>query len=400
MRTFRTEKTPPRQDIPVLETDPKLGLTETEVQQRCDAGWSNAQTVSASRSEKEIILKNCLTFFNLVFLILAAVLVLAGSSVKNMTFLIVVICNVVIGCVQEIRAKRAVDKLTLVAAQQLRTLRAGQIEMIRSDLLVRDDVVEFMPGDQICADALVCTGQLLVNEALITGEEDAIEKRPGDKLHSGSFVVAGTGRARLTAVGSDSFAAKLALEAKADPRAAKSGMMRSLDRLIQVVGILLVPVGCLLFYQEFKVLQLPLRDSAEATVAALVGMIPEGLYLLTSVAMAASALVLARKKVLVQDMNCIETLARVDVLCVDKTGTITESVMEVENVIPLTEDPPERLETVLAAIYSGDQPENDTGKAMAEMFAGETNWICARGFPLPPKPSGAPRCSTDTGHLS
>jgi len=385
MGSFQKAKIPPRQELPVLETDPRQGLTKAEVRQRTDGGWTNVQTVSASRSEKEIILKNCLTFFNLVFVVLAAVLVLAGSSVKNMTFLIVVICNVVIGCVQEIRAKRAVDKLTLVAAQQLRTVRDGQIEMIRSDLLVRDDVVEFMPGDQICADAVVCNGQLLVNEALITGEEDAIEKNPGDSLHSGSFVIAGTGRARLTAVGDDSFAVKLAMEAKADPRAAKSGMMRSLDRLIQIVGILLVPVGCLLFYQEFKVLQLPVTDSAEATVAALVGMIPEGLYLLTSVAMAASALVLARKKVLVQDMNCIETLARVDVLCVDKTGTITESVMEVENVIPLTQDPPERLETVLASFYSGDQPENDTGKAMAEMFAGETDWVCTRRIPFTSK---------------
>jgi len=371
-----------RQEVPVLETDPQMGLSREEAALRQASGWANGITQSATRTEREILAENLLTFFNLVFVVLAALLIIAGSSVKNMTFLIVVVCNVAIGCYQEIRAKRAVDKLTLVAAQQLRTLREGNWETIRSDLLVRDDIVEFTSGDQICADGVVCTGRLLLNEALITGEEDPVEKLPGDTLRSGSFVVAGTGRVRLTQVGMDAYAARLAAEAKADPHAAKSGMMRSLDRLIRVVGIALVPVGLLLFFQEFKVLQLPFRDSVEATVAALVGMIPEGLYLLTSVAMAASALVLARRKVLVQDMNCIETLARVDVLCVDKTGTITEAVMQVEDVVPLTEDPPERLETVLAAIYSGTEPENDTGRAMAEMFAGETDWVCTRRIPF------------------
>ena len=380
MGSFRKEEMIPRQELPVLETDPALGLTKEQARQRQSAGWANTEPPGAGLTEKQIVARNLLTFFNLVFAILAAILILAGSSVKNMTFLVVVVCNIVIGCVQEIRAKRAVDKLTLVAAQQLRTVRDGQVEKIRSDLLV-----EFTPGDQICADAVVLTGQLLVNESLITGEEDAILKKPGDTLSSGSFVVSGMGRARLTRVGEDSFAARLALDAKKDPKAAKSGMMRSLDRLIQAVGIILVPVGCLLFFQEFKVLQLPVTHSVEATVAALVGMIPEGLYLLTSVAMAASALILSRRKVLVQDMNSIETLARVDVLCVDKTGTITEAVMEVDNVIPLTDDPPERLETVLAAFYSGDQPENETGRAMAEMFAGETEWVCTQRIPFQSK---------------
>lgn len=371
-----------RQDVQTVNADPQRGLTAAEAQLRSESGWANGLNQSASRSEKEIILENILTFFNLVFVVLAVIVALSGSSVKNMTFMIVVICNAAIGCYQEIRAKRAVDKLTLVAAQQLRTVRDGAVTMIRSNLLVRDDIVEFTAGDQICADGIVRTGELQVNESLVTGEEDVIRKRPGDELKSGSFVVAGTGRAQLTEVGPDSFAAKLAAEAKADPRAAKSEMMRSLDRLIRVVGVALIPIGLILFYQEFKVLDLGLRKSVEGTVSALVGMIPEGLYLLTSVAMAASALKLTRKKVLVQDMNCIETLARVDVLCVDKTGTITEAKMEVENVIPLTDDPHERLEQVLCAIYSGAEQENDTGQAMAEMFAGETDWVCTRRIPF------------------
>ena len=395
----KKQKTPQveRMEIPVIHAEPDVGLTSEQAHQRRHGGWANGAAESASKTEKEIILENLLTFFNLVFLVLAIVLLIGGSSIKNMTFLIVVICNTVIGCFQEIRAKRAVDKLTLVAAQQVRTVREGQIKMIRSDLLVRDDIVEFLAGDQICADGIVCSGEIQVNEALVTGEEDAIRKRPGDELKSGSFVVAGKARARLTKVGADSFASRLAMEAKADPHAAKSEMMRSLDKLIRVVGFALIPVGLILFYQEFAVLQLGTQDSVEGTVSALIGMIPEGLYLLTSVAMAVSALKLTRKKVLVQDMNCIETLARVDVLCVDKTGTITEAKMEVDNVIPLTHDAPEHLEQVLAAIYSGQEPENDTGRAMAEMFAGETDWQCIRRIPFTSKTKWSAAVFRDRG---
>ncbi len=373
---------PVRQDVPVVDPDPALGLSTDDVLLRQSSGWVNGLAQSAARTEREIVLEKILTFFNLVFVVLAAVLALTGSSIKNMTFLIVVVCNIAIGIFQEIRAKRAVDRLTLVAAAQLKTVRGGKVERIRSDALVRDDIVEFGAGDQICADGILRTGQLQVNEALITGEEDAVLKRPGDTLRSGSFVVAGTGRAQLTHVGADSFAARLAAEAKNGAKALKSEMMRSLDRLIQIVGIALIPVGLFLFYQEFKVLGNTLSNSAEATVAALVGMIPEGLYLLTSVAMAVSALKLTRQRVLVQDMNCIEALARVDVLCVDKTGTITESEMEVDNVLPLTDDPPERLESILSAIYSGCEPENDTARAMAEMFATGSDWVCTSRIPF------------------
>ena len=244
------------------------------------------------------------------------------------------------------------------------------------------DIVEFGPGDPICADGVVRSGALQLNESLITGEADVISREENGQVKSGSFVVAGRGRVELTAVGSDAFAVRLSAEAKADPHATKSEMMRSLDKLIQVVGILLVPVGLLLFYQEYAVLHLGIRESTEGTVSALVGMIPEGLYLLTSVAMAASALKLSKRKVLVQDMNCIESLARVDVLCVDKTGTITEPKMEVANLIPLTSDPPERLERILAAMYSGREAENDTDRAMSELFAEDSNWVCIRRIPF------------------
>ena len=314
MRKEKKLTQPDRLPLPELNPDPQQGLLQTQVAQRETCGWANGANTGASRSEREIILHNCLTFFNFVFIALAVVLLLGGSSVKNLTFLVVVICNTAIGCYQEIKAKRTVDKLTLVAAQTVKTVREGQVIPVRSDKLVRDDIVEFCLGDQICADAVLRTGELHVNESLVTGEADAIVKKPGDTLLSGSFVVAGIGRAQLTQVGVDAFVNKLATEAKEDPHATKSEMMRSLDRLIQVVGIALIPVGLILVHQEYKVLKLSLTDSLEGTVAALVGMIPEGLYLLTSIAMAASSIKLAKQRVLVQDMNCIETLAWVDVL--------------------------------------------------------------------------------------
>ena len=376
---------PTREPLEVIQADPKQGLTEEQVQLRAACGWRNLDTTGHGKTEKDIILGHTLTFFNSVFVVLAAVLVFVGSSPRNMTFLIVAAINTVIGIVQEIRAKRAVDQLTLVAAQTVRVIRDGKKAEVRTDELVRDDIVEFRAGDQICADGILRTGSLQVNESLITGEADSIAKNPGDELKSGSFVIAGKGRCQLTGVGADAFAAQLATEAKKDPTASKSEMMLSLDKLIHFIGFALVPIGALLFWQQFSLLGLDARASGESTVAALVGMIPEGLYLLTSIALAVSAIKLTRQRVLIQDMNCIETLARVDVLCVDKTGTITENRMEVENIVPLTSQPPEHIETILTALYGSEEPENDTAQALHDLFRGETDWVLQRRIPFTSK---------------
>lgn len=360
------------------------GLSAEQVQLRQASGKTNAAGTHTGKTEKEIVLEHCLTYFNLVFLILAAILALSGSGVQNMTFLVIVIINTVIGILQQLRAKRAVDKLTLIAAQQVEVLRDGQWQKLRSDLLVEGDVVRFHAGDQICADGTVLSGSLHINESLLTGEADAVEKSADAQVLSGSFALSGTAIVRLTRVGEDSFAARLAREAKSDPRAKKSEMMRALDRLIRVLGVLLIPVGGLLFYQEYWVLKLGLRASSEAVVAALVGMIPEGLYLLTSIALSASAIKLTKNRVLVQDMNCIETLARVDVLCVDKTGTVTEPTMTVENMEPLGDTPPERLEAILTALYGNREPDNDTGRAIGELFSGQSQWVCEKEIPFDP----------------
>ena len=378
----KREKYGPRQEIPVKICDPELGLTFGEALQRSRGGWSNRSPRSAGKTEAEIILENILTFFNLVFVVLAAVLLLGGSSITNCTFMGVVVCNIAIGCVQEIRAKRAVDKLSLMVKKPVRCIRDGKMLELMPEELVRDDVVEFLAGDPVCADGVVCRGQAYVNESLITGEADNIEKTEGSLLKSGSFLVAGKVRARLTEVGPDAYAARLAAEAKKDPHAAKSGMMLSLDRLIRVAGIVLIPVGLVLFHQEFQVLKLGLTKSVEGTVAALVGMIPEGLYILTSIAMAASALKLAKDRVLVQDMNCIESLARVDVLCVDKTGTITEPRMKVEQLIPLSGSDEEYIKDILAAMYRSREPENETDRAVASMTDRESGWELLKHVPF------------------
>ena len=363
-------------------TDPETGLLAEQVEQRIFRKQQNIVTAKSGLSEKTIIFRHIVTYFNLVFVILAAVLAISGSSIKNMTFMVVVLINTALGIFQQIRAKRAVDKLTLVTAHKVQTLRGGKWSPVRSDLLVLGDIVEFYPGEQICADGQVIEGTLYANESLLTGEADAVEKDVGSQVLSGSFVMSGKARVQLTKVGNDAFAAKLTQAAKADPHAAKSEMMKALDKLIQVVGIILIPVGLVLFYQEYWILSQSFRDSVEGTVAALVGMIPEGLYLLTSVAMAASALKLTKDKVLVQDMNCIESLSRVDVLCVDKTGTITEPVMEVGEVIPLGDQSPEYIESVLTALYGSRQPDNDTAKALQELFSGESPWECTKYIPF------------------
>ena len=327
--------------------------------------------------------ENVCTFFNLIFLVLAVCLALVGSY-KNLLFLGIAAANTVIGIVQQVRSKRTIDQLSLLSAPRCTVVRAGKVLSVPTAQSVRDDVVELSAGDQVTADAVVLTGAAQVNEALITGEADAIEKAPGDELRSGSFVAAGRCRARLTRVGADSYAARLTLEAKRGRRTGQPEMMRSLDKLIRVVGAGLVPVGALLFLNQFYFLHRPLRSAVESTVAALIGMIPEGLFLLTSVALAVSVLRLAKGRVLVQEMRCVETLARVDVLCVDKTGTITQPGMEVGEVIPLDTGkyPPHRVEAALGAFCRAVDDDNDTARALRAYFKAPADWRAERVVPF------------------
>ena len=357
------------------------GLTAAEVEARRAAGQTNRPPQSQTRPTGEIVRDNICTYFNLVFLVLAVMLALVHSWL-NMGFLGIVFWNTLIGIVQQLRAKKTIDKLTLVSARKVRCLRDGKWCAVLSDDLVKDDVVEFGTGDQIVADAVVVDGSAQANESLITGEARAVPKERGAELRSGSFLMAGRCTARLTHVGAESYASKLTAEAQANGhKVARGEMMRSLDKLIKFIGLALIPIGAVLLWKQHWVLGLTMKETVDSTVAALIGMIPEGLYLLTSVALAVSMMRLARRKVLTRDMNCIETLARVDVLCVDKTGTITESTMQADDPLPLAENAP--VSEVLAAFYAGEQPDNDTGRALTARFGqGSTPWLAVRSIPF------------------
>lgn len=342
------------------QADIANGLSQEQIQERIDGGWTNETVTAESKTVGQIVKSNLLTYFNLIFAILA-ILVIAAGSFRSLTFLPVVIANLFIGILQEIRAKKTLDQLTMLNAPKAEVVRNGQISEIPAEELVLDDIVIFRAGDQICADAIVLDGSVLVNEALLTGESDELRKELGDFLMSGSFVVSGECYARLERVGADSYISELTLEAKAQDQKKHSEMLRVLDRLVGIVGILIVPIGVFLFVQQYVFSDASFQSSILSMVAAVVGMIPEGLYLLASVALVVSVIRLASQKVLVHDMKCIEALARVDVLCVDKTGTITENEMQVSSVIPMEGfDPTQgvglkaQISTLIAAMPDGN----------------------------------------------
>lgn len=359
-----------RYPITRCQADIKRGLSTEQAQEYARCGWSNAPVEPPMKTVPEIIRSNLLTYFNLIFAILAVLLIIAGSF-RSLTFLPVILANLLIGIIQEIRAKNTLGKLSMLHAPKVLVVRDGRIGTVPVEKLVLDDIVIFRAGNQICADAIVADGEVSVNESLLTGEPDEIVKKPGDLLMSGSFVVSGECYARLDKVGEDSYISKLTLEAKAMNQEEQSKMLRVLDKLVGVVGILIIPIGILLFVQQFFFAHAAFDSSIVSMVAAVIGMIPEGLYLLTSVALAVSVIRLASKKVLVHDMKCIETLARVDVLCVDKTGTITENTMQVNHVVPIEENDPTvtvRLNTLISDLVKEMPTDNITMQAMKEYF--------------------------------
>lgn len=324
--------------IPTTRYNPdyREGLTAQQVQEHRLHGWENLSVEPPSKTAGEIIHSNVFTYFNLVFAVLGVLLCLVGSF-RNLTFLPVVIINTLIGIIQEIRAKNVLEKMNMLNAPHAKVIRDKREWIVTSETLVLDDIVVFSAGNQICADAIMAAGEVQVNESLLTGEADEITKRKGDKLMSGSFVVSGQCHARLDAVGEDSYISRLTVEAKAMGEGEQSEMIRSLDKLVKWVGIAVIPIGVILFSQSYFYNNETFRSSITAMVAAIIGMIPEGLYLLASVALAVSSMRLAKQNVLLHDMKSIETLARVNVLCVDKTGTITENKMSVHKAVPTKE---------------------------------------------------------------
>lgn len=350
--------------------DHQTGLTAQQVQEHRMHGWTNQPVDPPSKTTKEIIQENVFTYFNLIFLVLAVLLCLVGSF-RDLTFLPVIVLNTLIGIIQETRAKKVLDNLTMLNAPHAMVIRDGKKSQINAEDLVVDDIVIFEAGNQVCADAEVCAGEVQVNESLLTGESDEITKRKGDQLMSGSFIVSGQCHARLDKVGADSYISRLTLEAKAMQNTEQSEMIRSLDKLVKWVGVAIIPIGIILFIQAFVFQGEGFQSSVTSMIAAVIGMIPEGLYLLASVALAVSSIRLAQKKVLLHDMKCIETLARVNVLCVDKTGTITENTMEVQDVIPTKEYEEGKmcpLSELLGDFTAAQSSDNITMEAMKRYF--------------------------------
>ncbi len=345
------------------------GLTSQEVAERKRAGLANTAVIAPSKSVKEIIFSNVFTYFNFVFLVLALVLISVGSF-RDLTFLPVIISNSLIGILQELRAKSVLDKLTVLHAPRARVVRNSKKAVIPVEELVLDDIVTFKTGDQIPADARVLSGEVAVNESLLTGEADEIIKHRDDELLSGSFVVYGECYACLTKVGADSYASQLTLKAKAIRVGEQSEIIRSLNAFVKLAGIAIIPIGLLLFFQQFLFTHAPAQVAVRSMAAAVIGMIPEGLFLLASVTLVLSAMRLAKNKVLLHDMKSIETLARVDVLCVDKTGTITGEKMDVIDTIYLVENEEHKklLPALIGEVVSNLAADNATMAALKSEF--------------------------------
>ncbi|MCI8528586.1 MAG: cation-translocating P-type ATPase [Lachnospiraceae bacterium] len=350
-----------------------VGLTMEEVNERVEQGLVNLTDITTDKSVWKIIQTNTLTYFNLIFLIITVLLCVVGSY-RNLTFLPIIIINTGAGIVQELRAKRTLDKMNMLNAPHSIVVRDGVQSQILSQELVKDDCVLLRAGNQICADGVVIQGSISVNEALLTGEADEIKKETGSKLLSGSFVVSGQCYAKMECVGKESYISKLTAEAKAMGEGEQSGMLRSLNQLVKWVGIIIIPVAAILFAQAYYVNKESFGVSIVSMIAAIIGMIPEGLYLLTTISLALSTLKLAQVKVLLHGMKSIETLARVDVLCVDKTGTITEPDMKVVRILPggnaqESEEEIHELENLLADYAAAVQDDNSTMEAIRAYIA-------------------------------
>lgn len=345
------------------------GLTSFEVEERIRQGKINKNIDETDRPVWEIVKRNTFTFFNLIFAVIA-ILISLVQAWNQLIFLPIIVINTIVGIYQEIKAKRYLDQMTLLHAPQSTVIRNGQQEKIASDDLVEEDIIILKTGNQIVADARIVEGSIFVNESLLTGEADEIEKNVDNKLLSGSFVVSGEAKVILEKVGKDSYISKLTEQAKLVDHGEDSEMLRALNKLLKWVSFIILPIAVILFTQNYFVNHNTLQTSVVAMVAAVIGMIPEGLYLLTTIALTLSSVKLARNQVLLHNMKSIESLARVDVLCVDKTGTITEPRMSVEQVFvsPSSNISEAKFMSLLSDYISANTDDNDTMKAIREFM--------------------------------
>jgi ATPase, P-type (transporting), HAD superfamily, subfamily IC len=350
------------------------GLSEEEVEARRRQGLVNGTEEIKTKTVGQIIHGNLITPFNILNAILAGLILMVGSY-KNLLFMGVIFSNILIGTIQEIKAKKTIDRLKLIAAPKAHVLRGGVRQDLPVSELVLDDMMVLSSGNQVCADCVVADGECEVNEALITGEADLIVKKSGDHLLSGSFIGSGSCLAQVEHIGAENYAAKITQSAKYLKKP-NSEIMTWINKIIKYTGFSIIPIGLMLFYKQIYISGQPFNRAVVSTVAALIGMIPEGLVLLTSVVLAVSVLRLAHHKALVQDLYSIETLARVDTLCLDKTGTITEGTMQVDAVVPLCDISRQEVEEAIAAVMKAVNDDNPTSNALKALDRKPPAWKC------------------------
>ena len=346
------------------------GLTIEEVEKRKAQNLVNYDSTTPTKSIKKILFDNFFTLFNVLNLFLGIAVFLVGSY-RNMTFLLIAIINTAISTIQEIHAKKVIDKLSFLASQKVTAIRDGKKQEIHINEIVLDDILEFNTGSQIPTDSMILEGNIQVNESFITGEADTIQKNDGDTLLSGSFIVSGKCIAKVVHVGEDNYTAKISAGSKYVKKI-NSEIMTSLKKIIKWLTFAIVPIGIALFCAQYYMQEISLQRAVVKTVAAIIGMIPEGLVLLTSTVLAVSVIRLSKSKVLVQELYCIETLAYVDTLCLDKTGTLTEGVIEVKDIIPIDIDE-NQLKTILWNIAKSSDDENATIQALCSYKFGKQN---------------------------
>lgn len=364
-----------------MNTKEFTGLTHQQVQEKITQGLTNDFTVNTSISTWQIIKRNVFTLFNALNFAIAVALV-SVQAWSNLVFFAVICFNAFSGIVTELRAKHMVDKLNLLNKEKINVIRDGQTTPIDPENLVLNDVIRLTAGEQIPSDATVLDGFAEVNEAMLTGESDLVQKEIGDQLLSGSFLVSGHVVAEITRVGSDNYASKLMLEAKT-VKPINSRIMKSMDKIAGFTGKIIIPFGIALFLEALLVKHLPVKDSVVNTSTALLGMLPKGIALLTITSLLTAVIKLGLRKVLVQEMYSVETLARVDMLCLDKTGTITQGKMHVEGVTPLTQDFSEQaIADILSAYIAASDDNNPTAQAIRKQFIKSSNYQTSNIIPF------------------
>lgn len=357
------------ENIQRFEPDPSIGLTAEQVKERTRAGLGNTQPDPITKSSWQIIRDNVFTLFN-AFNFGVGVAIASVGAYENLLYLCIIISNMVIGIVQEFRSKKMVEELSLISAPKARVIRDGVALEISPEKLVLDDVSVLLPGQQICADATVLEGEIEVNESLLTGESEPVQKHPGDALLSGSFVVSGRCMARVEHVGADNYASGIAAAARRFKKV-HSELLSSLDRIVKFTSIFILPLGALLFLNSIFLLHVPMEEAIISVAAALLGMMPKGLVLLTTLSLVVGVIKLAKERTLVQELFCIETLSRVDVLCLDKTGTITQGNMRVDHMIPFVEEA--RIMEAGSAFVGALMENNSTFLALKDFFGAAEN---------------------------